>query len=1011
MERSTNRKRFWQRFFGRTLVFKGQAPRRGVGRGVVGLGVLMLAAGLQWSNAQAACGDVPYNKAREQGTFLWQDCDSGQWHVRVTAGGSYASFAGNLISSMVIDGVTPYSFESNDVLDIPRPARFDYVMNVGNTGEDGIDFSLRNGASACLDAGGDVVVGPTRIVMRGAFDITTLGACGAAPADCGEVAFNKATEQGTFLWQDCDTSEWHLRVTAGGSSASFTGGLTSDRALAAVDGFSMENGDVLSSASAEFSYNLFVGGTGQDGVDFALASGASGCLDAGEPVTVGPNRQTVQSPFDIQTLSSCLNDPPVAVDPPLPEPEPDPAPSDPTPTPVGYEYLWDADTTNSVRYTGSSRIENRPFPRITTGPLKTSGGAQQFSKYGVIAVKPFWFDWLASVQAIDPSTAGLRIIAPAEYQGWNDPDPCRQGSGLPFGGTGPSTQGCDVYAGHWLYAPGSTLRSAINAGTTTVQVADASRFNAGRYVVIYEGGAGAFRNAEHARVTGVNRSNNTLTLANRGYKSTAASHPAGSIIAEHVIGNGGEQDGRNWMYNMSTACPRDGSGRQFNAVLAAWLGTNYNRDGLGNLTKADVDGILFDSDFHFIKDAGHGKLPDVDNNLSLDDGISPSGVNLWGNGMDEFYRLTRQRLPDAVLVGGVLEAGGFPSLNGVQLEGWPNRNIGSSTPDYREIDGRLSSYSVQMHHRQYGPRYTEGFNRVTTKLYPYGAPGSNNRPFRFAFGLMLLDDGYFGQQNSVTTDPWWDEYAVDVVPGSATYGRAIASNPSNESQIRKHTGWMGWPLGPHYRVYNDADFAPQRDMMTNGTFDSNLTGWSGSNVNISRDTTWANRMDGAGALRISEPISQTDTYAGAAARGPTVSLTGGVEYTLAFAAKASKIRTLQAALGDVIETITVPDEWVRRVVTFEAPRTGNYRLSFNVGKEDSVVWIDSVYLFRGNADVLRRDFDNATVVVNATPSRRTVDLGGTFRRIRGTGQDPINDGSTVRQVTIEPYDSAILIRP
>ncbi len=143
---------------------------------------------------------------------------------------------------------------------------------------------------------------------------------------------------------------------------------------------------------------------------------------------------------------------------------------------------------------------------------------------------------------MDPSTAGLRIIAPAEYQGWNDSDPCRQGSGLPFGGTGPSTQGCDVYAGHWLYAPGSTLRSAINAGTTTVQVADASRFNAGRYVVIYEGGAGAFRNAEHARVTGVNRSNNTLTLANRGYKSTAASHPAGSIIAEHVIGNGGEQD-------------------------------------------------------------------------------------------------------------------------------------------------------------------------------------------------------------------------------------------------------------------------------------------------------------------------------------------------------------------------------------------------------------------------------------------------------------------------------------
>ncbi len=111
---------------------------------------------------------------------------------------------------------------------------------------------------------------------------------------------------------------------------------------------------------------------------------------------------------------------------------------------------------------------------------------------------------------------------------------------------------------------------------------------------------------------------------------------------------------------------------------------------------------------------------------SLDDGDLGQRCEPVGQRMDEFYRLTRQRLPDAVLVGGVLEAGGFASLNGVQLEGWPNRNIGSSTPDYREIDGRLSSYSVQMHHRQYGPRYTEGFNRVTTKLYPYGAPGSNN---------------------------------------------------------------------------------------------------------------------------------------------------------------------------------------------------------------------------------------------------------------------------------------------
>jgi hypothetical protein len=51
------------------------------------------------------------------------------------------------------------------------------------------------------------------------------------------------------------------------------------------------------------------------------------------------------------------------------------------------------------------------------------------------------------------------------------------------------------------------------------------------------------------------------------------------------------------------------------------------------------------------------------------------------------------------------------------------------------------------------------------------------------------------------------------------------------------------------------------------------------------------------------------------------------------------------------------------------------------------------------------------VVVNATPTARTVALGGTFQRIRGTGQDPLNDGASLTQVTIAPYDSAILVRP
>ena len=75
-----------------------------------------------------------------------------------------------------------------------------------------------------------------------------------------------------------------------------------------------------------------------------------------------------------------------------------------------------------------------------------------------------------------------------------------------------------------------------------------------------------------------------------------------------------------------------------------------------------------------------------------------------------------------------------------------------------------------------------------------------------------------------------------------------------------------------------------------------------------------------------------------------------------------------------------------------------------------MVWLDSVYVFEGNPNVFRRDFDNGIVVVNATPSSKTVNLDGTFKRIKGT-QDAVNNGATLSSVTIPAYDSPLLVRP
>ncbi len=825
-------------------------------------------------------------------------------------------------------------------------------------------------------------------VMVGTNGLLSANAAAAVDA-CGEPPASGSYEPTVLLWRDCVNDTWNMSVHGGGSAEMLTyvGSVTSPQSADQVVGSYLELNDIVDNSDpAKVNFTLYANNQGKDAFKFAFPPGAPVCVSLTSPANrllVGPNRTPVSSPVDLRTMDPC-----------------------------GHSYLEDADTTDSVELVTDSDLGERPFPRITTGSIKQIGSAEQFSKYNMIALKPMRFQWLSEVQAINPGTMGLRIHSALAYQGFVEKDPCGQGNGMPFAETGPATAGCQVFAGHWLYAPGTRLISAIAANTTTLMVADASRFTVGRDLVIYDGGAGAFVNAEHAKVIARDTTKKTLTLERRGFKSTAMPHPAGAIVAEHVIGNGDALEPEIWVYNQSTTCPRDSNGRRLNEVMADWLAANYMKDHNGVPSQVKLEGILFDSDFHFLSDSGHGKTPDVDNDLVRDDGISSTGENLWGEGLNAFYEMVRERLPNLVVVGGVGESRGYTTLNGTQLEGWPQFNLEPGpTPDYQVINANMSAYSVHMHRGLVGPRYSEGLNKMPTKLYPSvtEAPPDNSR-FRFGYGLMLMGDGYYGQMNWHVVDPWWDEYAVDVVPGSSTFGQAITSNPQDESSIRSHSGWMGFPLGPRYRVYDPVAFAPERSLLPNGTFDSGITGWSGVNLSVRGDTAEANRLDGAGALYISRHLQYTKAKSGAIAKSANISVVAGRQYTLAFSVKSSVIRELQVSIGAASQEFTVPDTWSRQVFTFTASTTGNFPVRFLVGRENTEIWVDSVYVFEGNADVFRRDFDHAVVIVNATPNVRTVDLGGRFKRIQGT-QDPINDGATVSEVTVPRYDSIVLVRP
>ena len=216
-------------------------------------------------------------------------------------------------------------------------------------------------------------------------------------------------------------------------------------------------------------------------------------------------------------------------------------------------------------------------------------------------------------------------------------------------------------------------------------------------------------------------------------------------------------------------------------------------------------------------------------------------------------------------------------------------------------------------------------------------------------------------------------------------------------------------MGHRVRLYDPTAFAPGRTLLGNGGFEAGTAGWTTKNVTISRDKN--NAVEGVASLRVSGHTSFGEKLSATFVRGPGFNVQKGKRYTIAFAVKASSVREIQVAVAGQGATYLVPEQWTRIVRSFTAKETGVATPKFNLGREDTRVWLDAVYIFEGEANVFFRDFENGAVVVNATPSVQTVDIGGVYQRIQGTGQDPINDGSVVTKVTLPPYDAAILVRP
>jgi hypothetical protein len=129
------------------------------------------------------CGQPVINAGSDYGVWLWKDCTTNRWSMRITPGGSPTAvrFEGTFVSTAPISNAVPFSFEGNDRLDTTNPNELGFVMTALGAGIDGVDFDLSPGASTCLAV--DLPVdAPLFVGLLGKeaplpFDMDTFGTC------------------------------------------------------------------------------------------------------------------------------------------------------------------------------------------------------------------------------------------------------------------------------------------------------------------------------------------------------------------------------------------------------------------------------------------------------------------------------------------------------------------------------------------------------------------------------------------------------------------------------------------------------------------------------------------------------------------------------------------------------------------------------------------------------------------------------------------------------------------
>ena len=335
-------------------------------------------------------------------------------------------------------------------------------------------------------------------------------------------------------------------------------------------------------------------------------------------------------------------------------------------------------------------------------------------------------------------------------------------------------------------------------------------------------------------------------------------------------------------------------------------------------------------------------------------------------------------------------------LNGWWREHFPNQDGGTWFSNMFGING---GYLIQ----DYTYRYPQLNAMIsdTEQYYPYSSYSLRN--MRFGLASASLGNGYFAFVGDdyrfwvADYEHWWyDEYAVDISTGRS----------SNSS----YNGWLGQPKGSYYQYFIPTT---NPELLIPEGFETSKPSWkfyTWPDINGIGNGTFVREFGNAAEGSYSAHFNITSTNSSESWRvqidsNTTFNFIPNNEYSVTFFAKADHQRIIQVFIegisGRIQQIVPINTSWKRYQVFIKPTGTSlPVPVIIYLGEDTGEIWIDDIHLQQGVSSVYRRDFDNGIVLVNPADSTLTIPLEKPYKKILGSVNPSLNNGSTVNNIVL-----------